>query len=112
MLPPPSPSLGRSHSIIILLMVDRETDNWCRPSFALVFSPRRRLRVPCRRYVFLVGRCDGRGNSSSLPAPPPRMRRRYVFRVSSALLLIRIPEDSGQSARPRVLSDRLDVGHP
>ena len=50
MLPPPSPSLGRGHSAIILLMVDRGTDNSCRPSFALVFSPR-------RRYVFRTRRC-------------------------------------------------------
>ena len=75
MLPPPSSSLGRSHSIIILLMVDRGTDNWCHPPFAL------RVLAPDGVYVFRVGRCDGRGNSSSLPAPPTRMRRRYVFRV-------------------------------
>ena len=45
MLPPPSPNLGRGHSIIILLMVDRGTDNWCQPPFALVyvFSTRRCL---------------------------------------------------------------------
>ena len=45
MLPPPSSSLGRSHSIIILLMVDRGTDNWCQPLFALRVSAPSALRV-------------------------------------------------------------------
>ena len=45
MLPPPSPSLGRGHPIIILLMVDRGTDNSCRPSIAR-FLATTALRVP------------------------------------------------------------------
>ena len=48
MLPPPSSSLGRSHSIIILLMVDRGTDNWCQPPFAL------RVLAPDGAYVFTL----------------------------------------------------------
>ena len=45
MLPPPSSSLGRGHSIIILLMVDRGTDNSCRSSVAR-FLATTALRVP------------------------------------------------------------------
>ena len=48
MLPPPSSSLGRSHSIIILMMVDRGTDNWCQPPFAL------RVLAPDGVYVFTL----------------------------------------------------------
>ena len=83
MLPPPSSSLGRSHSIIILLMVDRGTDNWCQPPFALVFSPRRRLRVQHPSVFELIGP----GTSKRRPADRLELNDPVQFNAETPELL-------------------------